>query len=301
MFRSILVPLDGSAPAEWPLPLAFDAARRAGAVLHLAHVYLPDEPWRDFDELTPYQFEGETATEPEYEREAKQDQQRYLDAVARVGRDRGVTVVPTVLDGSGVVDALERHARVVGADLVVMAALSGHHADALVSRLTAPVLASRPSPDMKPDPAAAPPSIDRILIPLDGSELSEQVLGPAAELGRVWDAHCTLFRAVSPGGQWAGGSGGANGDGIDEARSYLQQVAERISNDWVSVDTVAVEELHVAKAIQWTAGHVGADMIAVATHGRGGLSRMVFGSVAHKVLSDATLPVMLHRPEPPSD
>ncbi|HWV58191.1 MAG TPA: universal stress protein [Longimicrobiales bacterium] len=316
MIRSIMVPLDGSAFAEHALPYALEIARRAQAALHPTLVYVADEPWRGMEGLTPYRFEGETSAEPSYEEEERGDEQAYLKRVAELASGRGVTAVPALLEGH-VPDALERHATHVGADLVVMAshgsgvldrAWLGSVADAMVRRLPVPILLARPTGDSPPDLARSP-AIERILVPLDGSTLAEQALEPARQIGHLWQAQCTLFGVTKPGMSLGdelvdhptAGSPAASGDALAAARNHLEHIADRIRPHWSGVTVEVVEERHVARAILWAAERLKADMIALATHGRGGLARMVLGSVADKVVRGANIPVLIRQPASPPE
>jgi nucleotide-binding universal stress UspA family protein len=84
-----------------------------------------------------------------------------------------------------------------------------------------------------------------------------------------------------------------------EARSYLEQVAERLADEACQVETrVAVEE-QPGVAILHEATPPAVDAVALETHGRRGLSRLMLGSVADKVIRGATVPVLVHRPTHP--
>src|SRR5262249_43029544 len=81
-----------------------------------------------------------------------------------------------------------------------------------------------------------------------------------------------------------------------QAHAYLGQVADRLRGRSLRVTTrVAVAE-QPATAILQEAENQGADLIALETHGRGGLSRLFLGSVADKVVRGASVPVLVHRP-----
>jgi nucleotide-binding universal stress UspA family protein len=77
-----------------------------------------------------------------------------------------------------------------------------------------------------------------------------------------------------------------------EAAAYLEGVAKRVRAESLRVQTQVVAEDYPAQVIlrQTT------DAIAMETHGRRGLSRLVLGSVADKVLRGATVPLLVHRP-----
>jgi nucleotide-binding universal stress UspA family protein len=80
-----------------------------------------------------------------------------------------------------------------------------------------------------------------------------------------------------------------------EAADYLEKVAGRLRAEGLSVQTrVNVEEQPGVAILD--AGKPPIDMIAIETHGRGGLSRLLLGSVADKVIRGSKLPILVHRP-----
>jgi nucleotide-binding universal stress UspA family protein len=313
VYRTILLPLDGSLFSEHALPLALETARRANAVLHIVHVYEPDEVWRDYEDYTPFRFEGEPEYDKVYEDKERGLVQRYLAWAARLATDRGVRVETALLDmmDGDVAGAIQRYAAQARADLIAMAthgrgglarAWLGSVADAVVREGGLPVLLVRPSGDTRPDPYAAP-TFAHVLVPLDESAEAEEVLGPATALGRLWDARYTLVTVVplplamgtvSPApvlderGEIAR-VGGA-------AQVYLESVADRLRLDGLQVDTRLILDAHAADAITFEASQLEADLIALATHGRSGLTRLVMGSVAAEVVRTARTPVLVYRP-----
>ena len=83
-----------------------------------------------------------------------------------------------------------------------------------------------------------------------------------------------------------------------EAESYLNRVAERLTERGITVQTHVDLAEHPASAILDTAYSVGMDLIALETHGRRGLPRLLLGSVADKVIRGASTPVLVHRSPP---
>ncbi|MBK7201751.1 MAG: universal stress protein [Anaerolineae bacterium] len=79
-----------------------------------------------------------------------------------------------------------------------------------------------------------------------------------------------------------------------DLRAYLTQVAAQI-NDWGAPCHVDVRYGHPAEEVLALAAAVQADLIVMSTHGRSGINRWVFGSVADKLLRQATVPVLLIR------
>ena len=80
-----------------------------------------------------------------------------------------------------------------------------------------------------------------------------------------------------------------------EAESYLNRVAERLTERGITVQTHVALAEHPASAILDTAYSLGMDLIALETHGRRGLPRLLLGSVADKVIRGASTPVLVHR------
>lgn len=151
-----------------------------------------------------------------------------------------------------------------------------------------------------------------ILVPLDGSRLAEQVLPHVVALAQKLGARVTLLRATTAArtvGTSAALAGIAPGGGPivdvtpliiaeqEAVATYLSAVADRLRAQGVPVD-FEYPEGPPAEAILGRAAALGVDLIAMTTHGRGGLGRVVFGSVADEVLRRSTVPVLLIRAQP---
>jgi nucleotide-binding universal stress UspA family protein len=301
MYRTVLVPLDGSAFAEHALPLALSIAGRAGATLRLVRVHVPAATLYRSSELAAYL---------DLDTRVREEERAYLDEVsARIGQACGLRPGTALLDGR-IADVLCEQG-ISGADLVVMAThgrgpLSrfwlGSVADELVRRLRTPLLLVRPG-ETAPD-LAHPPAVRHVLIPLDGSAQAEDILAAALELGRLMQADYTLLRVVEPvivadarlGGNAVSGLDPALRQALqEEAQVYLERVAERLRSPSVCVQTRVVTNRWAAGAILEEAGARAMQLIALATHGRRGLGRLLLGSVADKVLRGASGPVLLRR------
>jgi nucleotide-binding universal stress UspA family protein len=293
MFRTILVPLDGTPFAEQALPWALCLARPGGATLDLVRGHVlyaltqPAAAWAPFD--------------PVAEADCKQEERAYLDTVARrLTGAAPVSVRRTLMDGLET-DGVLKRVEDGRADLVVMAThgrgplgrfFLGSVADVLVRETSVPVLLVRPrgpAPDLLPGPVAA-----NVLVPLDGSRLAEQALGPAADLARLLLVPCTLLRVLEP-------IGVTTGPASPEVRTaaalaYLEKVADRLRGQGMPVQTRVAVAAHPARAILSEAQAQEGTVIALATHGRGGLTRVMLGSVADKVLRAAAGPVLVYRP-----
>jgi len=301
MIKSILVPLDGSAFSEQALPWAACLSKVAGAHLELVRVHDPVPPWTIATEGAV----AATAVDPSI-RDA--EEQYMANCAARLEEGGFTGVTRQLLDGD-VVEQIASHAEDNAFGLVVLAthgrgALSrlwlGSVSDALVRRLTVPVLLIRPT-----EGTAIPPAerFRKVLVALDGSTESESAIGPALALVDPKQCEVVLLRVVPPvpiAGEAGMGSALPLDDTLTDsltaqAEAYLGSVAGRIRSPAIKVATRVVVEPGVAQAILHEATLADAELLALATHGARGLRRMVLGSVADKVLRGADRPVLLTR------
>lgn len=301
MIKSILVPLDGSPFSEQALPWAACLAKVAGAHLELVRVHDPVPPWTIATEGAV----AATAFDPSI-RDA--EEQYLANCAARLEEGGFTGITRQLLDGE-VVDQIARHAEDNAFGLVVLAthgrgALSrlwlGSVSDALVRRLTVPVLLIRPA-----EGTAIPPAeqFRKVFVALDGSTESESAIGPALALADPKRCEVVLLRVVPPvpiAGEAGMGASLPMDDTLtasltEQAEAYLAGVAARIRSPAVKVSTRVVVEPGVAQAILHEATLANAELVALATHGARGLRRMVLGSVADKVLRGADRPVLLTR------
>jgi nucleotide-binding universal stress UspA family protein len=178
----------------------------------------------------------------------------------------------------------------------------GSVADALVRSLTVPILLVRPTSE--PADLTRDVVMRQILIPLDGSRHAEAILGPALEIGQIMGAAFTLLRVVEPipvlgydvFGYAPAGPDVALLDKLqEEANQYLNNVASRLQKPGLHVRTLVQMNPSPAGAILAASDPQLQDLVALETHGRGGPSRMLLGSVADKVIRGAVGPVLVHR------
>jgi nucleotide-binding universal stress UspA family protein len=146
---------------------------------------------------------------------------------------------------------------------------------------------------------------NKILVPLDGSELAEKVLPHVIALARAAGAELTLASVV----QLTLGAVGAKIEALPEAAAerkaalrtealtYPEKVQRDLKGQGVAARTVVLEG-DVAHAIITYAEREGFDLVAIATHGRSGVDRFVMGSIAEKVIRSTIKPVLLIRAIP---
>ena len=139
----------------------------------------------------------------------------------------------------------------------------------------------------------------RALVPLDGSTVAEAIIPFLLEIAGPLDMDIVLLRVLQPIPPTAlESSRYVVFDDVEERRSeaeaYLAPVAGNLRSRGVRVET-KVRHGEPADEIVLGAREAGADLIAMTTHGRSGLGRLVFGSVAEAVLRHADVPVFLMR------
>lgn len=314
MFRALLVPLDGTPSGENALPLALSVARCSRAAVHLMRVHVPTLDLND-----------QPLVNEERDRRECIEEQAYLDGVAErlAARAAGVVLVPRLVDGTAydsLAAALEKHADDIHADLFVLSGhirtglsrwLFGSVADDLIHQTTRPLLLV---PAKEEAEGNAEPVLQHILVALDGSPLAERILEVVLPLTGCMRAALTLLRVVEPAvvpvTDPAFSTSGVETAVIESqqeaARQYLEGLADRLRADaaaptvrtQVALDAQAAEAIlgFLEVAPQSPAGAV--DLVALATHARSGLSRLLLGSVAERVARRAPVPLLLQHPEP---
>jgi nucleotide-binding universal stress UspA family protein len=300
MIKRILVSLDGTGFAEQALPHATSLALRSGAAISLATVEIPP----------PMAFPDVNFLQPLSEAEST-----YLEGVAERVRDAGVEDVSFAVLRGNAPEALEKHRMQVRADLTVMATHGrgplarswlGSVADHFVRATAAPVLMVRPLDDDQEVTLTALPQFRNVLVALDGSSLSESALDPALHLARLYEGEATLVRLIEYPNRTESVYLPDAIDAIEErleesrlaAHDELTRVATRLrSNGEGGVGLVTRVVIHAAEGILDIASERDVDVIAIASHGRGGVPRLVLGSVTDKVLRGSDRPVLIVRAE----
>ena len=135
----------------------------------------------------------------------------------------------------------------------------------------------------------------RILVPLDGSLLSESILPVAEEWAKEEGAEVILLRAVRAHHLPFADPTEAEVRVVKEGEAYLKEVAERLERRGLKGVRWVLWYDEPATVITEAVKRDGVDLIAMATHGRSGLSRLLLGSVAEAVERLARVPVLLLR------
>ena len=151
-----------------------------------------------------------------------------------------------------------------------------------------------------------------ILLPLDGSDVSESALAPARQLAESLGARIHILQVTSQTEELSvmrGAELGAMGSDysqqvLDEVisaqRDRIQRYLNEVASDLTSVGlnvVKAIEDGPAADKIVDYAEASGVDLIVMSTHGRGGVRRFLVGSVTDKVIRSTNLPVLVIHPD----
>ena len=287
--KTILVPLDGSDLAARALPFATALAKRAGwSILLLAAVdtlSAPDE------EAKPGMIHAARATLDEVA--------AGLTAAGITTRTRAVAQQPetAILEATADEDvtlvAMSTHGR-----SGIGRFIYGSVADTVFRHAPVPVLTVPPH-GLDEWPADGHITI---MVPLDGSEVSQSALAPAAELAEVLGGSL-LLASVIPFPSYAMAAEGfmvtpslLDESPLTETQAYLEELAAKLRTPTRQVEVCAIYgSPHFGVTTIARDRKVGA--IVMATHGRGGVTRALLGSVATSTLRQSDVPVVLVRPE----
>jgi len=291
MKRHVLVPLDGSDLSEAALPMARRLTRSSGSVLELVTVYdrgsIPVEEW--------------DSAYPEIARS-------YLDRIAGELTADGSTVETSFLVGNPA-DQIRALAAKQESDFVVMSTHGrgpfsrfwlGSVTDDLVRTMPAPLVLIRPEDESA---EGEEPGLINVLVTLDGSENAEAVLPTAAAMGHDFGAHYTLLRVIRYPDELVSAympnsvqlSQQVVDEGVRNAKAYLEPLVAKLREEGLEADARVVVDSRPASAIIGYAQDQNMDLIAMATHGRGGVTRALMGSVTDKVVRGAHTPVLVVR------
>jgi nucleotide-binding universal stress UspA family protein len=301
MYRTLVVPLDGSKLAERALPHAIRLAQASGARLVLTRAALAAPPASLDGSDWEVQQADAVAEATEYLREVAESVSGQVTAVdIAVPYGRAIdSIVETVEDYDADAVVMATHGRSGFAHL-----LYGSVTEGVLARSSVPVFAVYARPGEAPSPSFSPANA-RLLVPQNGSSFDGRALQTALNLlgprGEI-----VLVTVVEPPEHVETDETGrrvlAYLDQQEEAcrrdaRDYLGSVVEQLRKEGVQVPVkIDVRLGDPTSGIIMAAIDSQADLIVMATHGRTSISRAVLGSVAGTVLRTGTTPVLLVHP-----
>ena len=288
MWERILVPLDGSNLAELAIPYAEELAVAFNSEVILLYVSESRESqYRHMYQLYIKEVAGQVR-----ERIKKRAQVR--------------TIVLAGEPAEGIINYVQR--RKVG--LIIMASHGrsgitawavGSVANKVLHATTVPVLLIKVA--KLPRKVAGKQLLNRILLPLDGSEAGEAAVSYVQELSKRLESEVILVGVV-PTGEHVRTIGGLDyilfpEQDLElvkaEAREYLDKVYQRLTGGKGTVRVTLKVGGDVAQEIIKFAKRANASLIAISSHGRSGIEKWVFGSIASKVVEASKTPILLVR------
>lgn len=288
MYERILVPLDGSKLAELALPCAEELAAVFNSEVVLIGICEPEES--QYSHMC----------------------QLYIEKIAEVVGNRikkvssMVIVRPVILDGrpaEGIIDYAEKN----DVSLIIMASHGrsgimswtlGSVANKVLQRTGTPILLIRAKASHLE--AGAQGLFNRILVPLDGSDVGEVVLPHVRQLTEKLESEVVLLQVVAP-GQHVHTIGGLDyvrfaEQQIEsmkaEAKEYLQKVSKRLAGTKGMVRS-EVRVGDTAHEIIKFADEANIRLVTISSHGRSGIRQWISGSVTHKILHAGNTPLLL--------
>lgn len=290
--QAVLTPLDGSPLSEHALPLAVACARGLGVPLRLLHApHVHAARWPDGAGRAPKKSAG-----------AAERARLYLEATrSALAADTDAGVEMGVLEGTPARAIVEAIDATPGA-LVVMAshgregltrALFGSVAEKVLHATHAPIVLVPARVDPPPE------AVRNVLLALDGSPQAERIVPAALALTRALGAHIVLAhvvpdaRTLSPGApEEAAPLQASYRRWLDV---YLDEWRSRLADEGIDADVQTIEHEDVAEGLRVCASAHPASLVAITTHGRGGVAHWPFGSVAHRLIRTANVPMLLLR------
>ena len=302
MYKVIMAPTEGSDSERAAISIATKLAQRFEAQLRLVRVLsapivsetVPTTPVLELTEDTL--------------REERLARLRKLESLGTEIRALGDVPVITALEDGPVAPTLRDYANKFNVDLIVMSSHSrggfkrvklGSVTDYLIRRTNIPVLVVRQPASLIG--ATREETVSRIVVPLDGSALAQEILPHVATLALQLNATVILLRVLTPttyaqkqiiqlGLPWWD-------EDIAEAEAYLADAARSLIDQGVTVTKELLLSANVTNAILDFATRTQADLLAIATRGSGGMTRFVFGTVADELTRTSPISLLVFHPK----
>jgi nucleotide-binding universal stress UspA family protein len=322
MYKRILVPLDGSARAERSIPFAAHIARVTDGTVILVRIATLPFTYSPYLSSATYADEVIEADISEVE--------KYLNGLASSEPLVGIKTIIQATLGSAAPEILST-ANSYNVDLIVMTSqgrtgmkrwMLGSVAQKIARYCTVPVLVLHEKGPLPIGPHRDTRPL-RALVPLDGSPLAKAAIEPAAQLvsaiAAPGEGSLHLMRVIKPPTTQElrmtndpGSSQSLVANKLHKAKTYLSSIAEQLHDGPLARLNLSITwSVTVAQDVAHTiiqmaengedaegAGAFGrCDLIAIATHGRGGLQHWVMGSITERVLGATKLPILIVRPK----
>jgi len=302
MYKVIMAPTEGSDNERAAISVALKLAQRFDADLRLVRVQTAPLVIETVARPPVLAITEQTLLDERLARLHK------LEALGTECRALGEIRVMTALEDGPVAPTLRDYSKKFSVDLIVMSSHSrggvkritlGSVTDYLIRHTNTPVLVVKPPASFIG--ATPEQTFSRIVVPLDGSALAEQILPEVAALASRLNSTVSLLQVLTPvtysqkeimqpGLPWWDSD-------IAIADAYLTRAASYLTEQGLTVSKDVVLSDDIATAILDYSARTRADLIAIATSGSGGMSRFVFGTVADEVTRKSTSSLLVFHPK----
>ena len=274
MLKKILLALDGSENAERALWWVTQYAAREKAQVVL------------------FRAVDTTILEPEFIPSVVKDAFNYLLRMETEINQSGIPAKVVVRQGKPA-ETLVKVAMEEGVDLILMTTRGGSKVKRwAIGGVTEQVMRLSPIPVLPIQNRTRPAKNDhvrRVIVPIDGSKLAEEVIPWATGFARLLKARLVFLHVYPTGSR---GMGAHAEETFEALRTRMIRKCELLKKEGVKA-RFAVRTGDAADRILWFAGMN--DLILTTTHGHGGFKRWIFGSVAEKLIHEARVPVLVYK------
>lgn len=301
MYRTIMVPTEGTGFDREAIRVALRLATKTDAVIHLVRVMKASSvigvvPGSDGVAVVSDSFSL-----------TRDRELSALYLLAEECRELTTAKIVTALEDGPIPDVLKGYCARVSPDLIVISSHGRHGiarfslgsvTDSLIRDAHVPVLVVKPERSYL-NPRAAE-RFSQMIIPLDGSTLAEEILVPATRLAKLEQAEVILLQVLTAQDHHIGTSRSRAWweEHLPMSHAYLNRIAAKLRLSGLEVLTEIVVGTSVADAITTFAKSRRAGLVAIATHGRSGLRRAVRGSVADELMRNGAMSLLVMHPEP---
>ncbi len=301
MYKRILVPLDGSKLAEQVLPYVKVIGKLPGSRIELFRA-VESSP-RDLEDPKHGVYSHSTASGIQSRVEA------WLETIAQPMRQEGLTVTCTAIVGDPA-HCIVDEAKKEPSSLIAMTThgrtglarwMLGSVTDKVLRTAVNPLLIIRSQDHEADTPEIA---LKEVIVPLDGSQVAEQVLDNVTPIAVALGLVVTMVRVIPPEGYYFGymdyaaryyGDVAPAEDATHQAATYLSKVAEPVREAGVAEVRELLLRGNPATAIIDLAQATPDNLVAMTTHGRSGVRRWLLGSVTDRVVRHSGDPVLVIR------
>ena len=293
MYKKILVPLDGSELAEVPLPYAEELASRLGSEITLIYMS-PSENNPYYNVRKLYLDKIVSTITGDCEKLSKKP-------------EAGAIKIKSAMLFGNVAEEIVNYADKEDMGLIVIAThgrsgikkwAMGSVASKIITATRRPIMLIR----AKEADAAKKGTIDKLLLPLDGSKESESILPHAMEIASKFKSEVIMFQAISLAFPTYAAEAYAYVTYSDQqmdamkasALDYLEKIGSSFREKGIEVKSDVRFGSTADEVINYT-DEIGADLVAMTTHGRSGIGRWLFGSTTARVMKGGNTNLLLVR------